>query len=135
MTRAEKAVVLRNEHKYNCAQAVAAVFAEDLHADSQLLFKTCEGFGSGMGNMEGTCGALVGAIMAAGLKNSDGDLENPCTKASTYQFSRELMKSFQAQNGATICKDLKGIETGNMLASCPECISRAVTIAEEILGL
>ena len=48
---------------YNCAQAVACAFAEEAGADEAMIFRMAEGFGSGMGTMQGVCGALVGAVM------------------------------------------------------------------------
>ena len=88
-----------------------------------------------MGGMEGTCGAVTGAVVLAGLKNSDGDLDDPKTKASTYQLSKEIVKQFKEKNGSTICKDLKGVETGKVLRSCPDCIMDAVEIAQNVLNL
>jgi len=134
MTKKELAIALHDK-KYNCAQSVACAFAEDLNIDPQILFKLLEGFGLGMGCTQGTCGAISGAIVLLGLKNSDGNLESPATKALTYQLSKELLLKFQEKNGATICRDLKGIDTGNVLRSCPGCIEDAVELIEEILKL
>ena len=134
MTKKELAIALHDK-KYNCVQSVACAFAEDLNIDPQILFKLLEGFGLGMGCTQGTCGAISGAIVLLGLKNSDGNLESPATKALTYQLSKELLLKFQEKNGATICRDLKGIDTGNVLRSCPGCIEDAVELIEEILKL
>jgi C_GCAxxG_C_C family probable redox protein len=97
------------------------------------MFKMTEGLGLGMGGMQGTCGALSGACVLAGMKNSGGDLQNPVTKGQTYQLSREIVARFQQRAGATICKDLKGVETGVMLHFCPDCITDAAAIVEEVL--
>lgn len=134
MTKKELAIAYHDK-KYNCAQAVAMAFADEVGADKEMLFKVCEGCGLGMGGTEGTCGAITGAVILAGLKNSDGDLDAPATKASTYQLSKEIVAQFQKKNGSTICKELKGIETGKVLRSCPDCIMDAVEIAEHVLGL
>ena len=133
MTKKELAISLHDK-KYNCAQSVACAFAEELNADPQLLFKMCEGFGLGMGCMNGTCGAISGAVAVLGLKNSDGNMDSPATKARTYQLSRELLDKFHKKNGSTICRELKGIETGAVLRSCPGCIEDAVELVEEILN-
>lgn len=133
MTKKELAISLHDQ-KYNCAQSVACAFAEDLNIDPQILFKICEGFGLGMGCMNGTCGAISGAVALLGMKNSDGNLDSPATKASTYQLSRELSEKFQQKNSSTICKELKGIDTGTVLRSCPGCIEDAVEFVEEILN-
>lgn len=133
MTKKELAISLHDK-KYNCAQAVACAFADDLQIDKETLFKLCEGFGLGMGCTYGTCGAISGAVMLLGLKNSDGNLDAPATKAATYQLSRELVEKFQEKNHATICRELKGIDTKTVLRSCPGCIEDAVEIVEEILN-
>ena len=51
-------------------------------------FAAAEGFGLGMGGMEATCGAVSGAVMLAGFKNSCADPKNPKIKAATYQLTR-----------------------------------------------
>lgn len=134
MTNQERAARLHG-NGYNCCQAVLLTFCNELGVDPVTAFKIGEGFGLGMGGMENTCGALSGAIMLAGLKNSDGDLDHPKTKAGTYRISRELTEAFKEQTGALVCRDLKGIDTGKVLCSCPKCIDSAVQIVEEILGL
>lgn len=45
------------------------------------------------------------------------------------------MGCMEATCGATICKDLKGIETGTVLCPCTECVRNAVLAAGEALGL
>lgn len=134
MTNQERAARLHG-NGYNCCQAVLLTFCNELGVDPVTAFKIGEGFGLGMGGMENTCGALSGAIMLAGLKNSDGDLDHPKTKAGTYRISRELTEAFKEKTGALVCRDLKEIDTGKVLCSCPKCIDSAVQIVEEILGL
>lgn len=134
MTRKEKAIELHNKG-FNCAQAVACTFAEELGVPEEVLFSACEGFGLGMGGMEATCGAVSGAVMAAGFKNSCAAPENPTTKAATYQLTRAITKAFHEKNGTLTCKELKGVETGKVVRSCPDCIMDAVEIAEQVLGL
>lgn len=134
MSKKEKAIELHDK-RFNCCQAVACAFAEEIGVDEQTLFKIGEGFGLGMGCMEGTCGALSGAIMLAGLINSDGNLDLPATKANTYKLSKEMLLSFKEKTGSTICKELKGVETGKMLCSCPDCIRAGVEVVEEVLNI
>lgn len=135
MDKKELAIQLHDK-RYNCAQAVACAFAEEVGMDKEILFKACEGFGLGMGCMEGTCGAISGAVMLAGFKNSDGNVNDPGTKAATYQLCREISERFADQNHATRCRDLKGIgsENGKPLRSCADCITDAVALVQELLG-
>lgn len=93
MTKQEKAIEL-HDRGCNCAQAVACAFAEEIGVSEETLFAAAEGFGLGMGGMEGTCGAVSGAVMLAGFKNSCADPKNPKTKAATYQLTREITRQF-----------------------------------------
>lgn len=122
--RAARAVELKAG--CNCAQAVALAFADALPLDEATLMKLAAGYGAGMGCMEATCGALVGAVMAAGLM-TDGQ--------GTGRAARAALAGFQDRCGATICKDLKGIATGTVLCPCTECVRNAVLAAGEALGL
>ena len=122
--RQEHASALKRE--MNCCQAVARAFADTVPLDEATLAKLAAGFGAGMGTMEGTCGALVGAIMVAGLR-SGGD--------GTMALSRKILTRFKELcGGATICRELKGIDTGKVLCSCDNCVRNAVLAAEEALA-
>ena len=82
MSKVEKALAYHRQG-YNCAQAVACAFAEELGVDERELFRVTEAFGFGMGTM-GTCGAVSGMAAVAGLAQSDGDLAHPGSKRQTY---------------------------------------------------
>ena len=122
------------KHKagYNCAQCVACVFSDELGMDEDLLFRATEGLGGGMGTTKATCGAVAGAGVVFGLKNSTGK-EMPNSKGETYKLSRELVKQFEEKNSTIICEELKGVKTKKVLRSCDGCIQDAVEITEEIL--
>lgn len=125
---------LENHQKgYNCAQSVACAYADFVDVDEETLFRMTEGFGAGMGDLQNTCGAISGAVLLAGLKNSGGDLKNPKTKGSTYQISRRILKEFEEKNGSALCKDLKGLETKKILRSCDGCVADAAEIIGRIL--
>ena len=97
------------------------------------MFRVTEALGLGMGGMDGTCGAVSGACVLAGLKNSSAKLDAPDSKAASYQLSRKIMSRFKEENQSTRCADLKGAMTGVVLRKCPDCIRDAARIAEEIL--
>lgn len=133
MDKKELAIALHDK-KFNCCQSVACAFAKEAGVDQEILFKAGEGFGLGMGGTECTCGALTGAILLAGFKNSDGNLDNPGTKADTYKLSKEMVNLFKEKTGGIVCKDLKGLETGTVLCTCPDCICKGVEVVQEVLG-
>lgn len=132
MDTTEKAIILHNAG-YNCCQAVACAFAEKLGVDKEILFKIAEGFGLGMGGTKCTCGAVSGAVILAGIKNSGGLSQR--TKAATYKLSSKIVEDFIAKNQSVICSEIKGIDTGKVLRSCSGCIEDAVKIAEDVLNL
>ena len=43
------------------------------------------------------------------------------------------MKQFKDQNTTVVCKVLKGVGTGEVLRSCPDCVRDAALIAEQVL--
>ncbi|MBQ6562701.1 MAG: C-GCAxxG-C-C family protein [Clostridia bacterium] len=122
--RAERAVALRAAHTHNCCQAVAAVLGEELGVNSELLYHIASGFGGGMGTMEGTCGALAAAAMAAGIATKG--------KAGPV-YAGKIQKEFVNQTGALLCKDLKGRSTGRVLCPCEECVRCAVRSFDQIM--
>lgn len=123
----------RHNRGYNCAQAVACTYCDLFGVDERTMFRATEGLGLGMGGMQGTCGALTGACIIAGLAGSDGNLEQPRSKRQTYGVSRELVEKFNDAAGATKCGDLKGVETGHMLMSCPNCVVTAAKLVEDVV--
>ena len=117
----------QRKKEMNCCQAVLVAFADKLGKSEDDLLRLGSGFGSGMATMEGTCGALVGAIMVSSLLSPDGEARNN---------SRAIMSRFKELcGGATICRDLKGMETGKMLCSCEDCVRNAVLSAGEALKI
>ena len=123
----------RHNKGYNCAQAVACTYCDLVGVDEETMFKMTEALGLGMGGMQGTCGAVTGACVLAGIKASTGNLEQPNSKMNSYQLAREITNRFQEKNQSLICKELKGVETGVMLRSCPNCIKDAAGIVEQVL--
>ena len=135
MSKRQDLAIELHDRKFNCAQAVACSFCKELGVDEEILFTAGEGFGLGMGGMQCTCGAVSGAVLAAGFKNSDRNPQAPATKAETYKLSKELLQKFVEKTGSSVCKELKGVETGKALCSCPDCIRIGVAVAQEVLGL
>lgn len=115
--RAKKGYEYKATGRYNCTRSVLATFEDMIDIDPDKLTILSAGFAAGMGNMEGTCGALIGAVIVAGFL-TDGK--------ATPRYSKQIVEKFQELSGATICKDLKGITTGKMLCSCPDCVSNAI---------
>ena len=114
----EKGVTLLRQG-YNCCQSVVFALTED-----PLMLQAASGFGGGMGNTQGPCGALVGAVMAAGIKTEG---------TGRGRITNQIRENFRERSGAVICRELKGIGTGKVLCSCEDCVRNAVAALEEIL--
>ena len=84
------------------------------------------GFGVGMGCMEATCGALVSAEILMGLEEYKG--------TPVLRNAREMHQKFTEKCGASICKDLKGRDTGSVICECDDCVRCAVELAEKLYG-
>ena len=124
MPRRERAVMYK--HNNNCCQAVLLAYAPELGLPQDRLLAMGACFGSGMGSMDETCGALCGAQMVQGLLRYDNQRMNP--QAS------QLRAEFEQRCGATRCKDLKGVGSGQgPLCSCEDCVRNAVSILEMVL--
>ena len=65
--RAAQAAAWKATGQCNCAQAVLKAFEDKLPVDADTLMKLGAGYAAGMGCMESTCGALIGAVMVAGI--------------------------------------------------------------------
>ncbi len=126
-TRKEIAAEKKRCNSHNCAQAVVQTYADIAGIDDATAMNVANAFGGGMGNMEGTCGALVAAGIVLGLVNKD--------KAKSMKQMRVIMNKFQKRNCATQCKLLKGIGTKVVLRACPDCVADACEFLEEQLQI
>ncbi len=124
--RADKAVTLKTTGGYNCSQAVTAVFADQTNLSEDQWKQLAAAFCAGMGNLEATCGALIGAGMVAGIKTEG---------KGTLKMTRQIQEKFRTACGAIKCKELKAMTNGKPLCPCEECVKNAVLIAGEVLGI
>ncbi len=92
-----------------------------------------------------TCGAVTGGLMVIGLKLGQmkaGDME---ARQRTYALAQEFVHRFTACHGSISCRDLLGAnisdpeqrralqERGAFDTLCPQFVSRAVHILEELV--
>ncbi|MCX4294018.1 MAG: C-GCAxxG-C-C family protein [Prevotella sp.] len=124
-TKIGQAVERKASGKYNCAQAVACTYCGEAGMDEVVMRDVTNAFGVGMGNMEGTCGAIVGAGVVLGLRYGD--------RAKSMKAMKRIMNRFQHRNGSTVCKMLKGTENKCVLRECNDCVADAAEFLEEAL--
>ena len=90
----------------NCSQAVLTAFSDDLNIGEDLALCISSGFGSGMGRLQETCGAVTGAFMVLGIHNGKKYQENKDRKEFTYAMIQNFSKKFKLINGSTCCRSL-----------------------------
>lgn len=120
--RANLAAALRG--KYNCAQAVLLSYKDILNLNEETMVQIASGFAVGMGNMKNQCGAVSAAIIVAGIISSGN---------RTPILAKQIQEEFYKLSGANICEDLKGVKTGIVICSCPDCCKNAVIALDKVL--
>lgn len=122
----EYAVFLKHRGR-NCCQAVLCAYASATDAPLTLLCRLGAAFGVGMGGMEGTCGALCAAETLLGLCRY--------REAPLLGDARKVHQAFAGLCGGSVCRELKGLDTGGVLCACDDCVRNAARVIErEILG-
>lgn len=126
-----------------CAQHVFGEFAPQLGIDRETALKTAALFGSGMFE-GGTCGAVVGGLMAIGLRFGQGDGPDPEKQELLRQKGEEFKAKYKEKYGSCICREILGhkipeeleqIEAENKFVTvCSHAIADACAICAEILN-
>jgi C_GCAxxG_C_C family probable redox protein len=93
----------------NCAQTVVRFALSALGHDPDLM-TTARYLGGGVAGMGETCGAITGAALAMGLRDSLLGTEDPELRARTAERLKELVREFTLKFGARRCADLTGYD-------------------------
>ena len=79
-----------------------------LDIDKELLHRISFGFAGGLGNSGAVCGAVVGAVMAIGLKrNRVAKMDEVLQELAV---SREFRNRFEAEMGTINCREMTGMD-------------------------
>lgn len=95
---------------YNCAQSVAAAFADLYGLSREQALLAASSFGGGIGRMRLTCGAACGMFMLAGLETGTSDAKDRAGKSHNYEVVQKLAAAFKAENGSLACAELLGLD-------------------------
>ena len=125
-SRIEEARAKKASGKYNCAQAVACTYCDLVGMTPEQMGAVTASFGVGMGNMKGTCGAIVGAGVIIGLATKD--------RVTAMKAMKRVMEKFEARSTSTVCCELKGICSGKKLRDCNDCVADAAEFLEAELA-
>ncbi len=143
----EKFAAEQFESGFNCAQSVLTAFSEDLDLDKGLARQITSGFGSGMGRLQQTCGAVTGAFMVLGMhcsREGSGCNDEDKLYALMQRFNEKFKK---INHGTTECRKLLNVDLNtdegqiqfhkNDLGDkvCQVCISSSVKILRSLLEI
>ena len=133
---------------YNCAQAVAGAFCEEIGMPLRMVVKLVSAYGGGVGRLREICGAVSGmAFVLSALVGYDEPTEKE-KKRDLYATVQKLAKEFQDENGSYVCRDLLELAKNAKLdptpsertkeyyhsRRCVDCVKSAARILEDYLN-
>lgn len=132
---------------YNCSQAVAMAYADEMGLAPELVAKIASGFGGGIGRMREVCGTVSGMAMVVSMLCGYDDPKDNVTKAELYSKIQELGEQFKKDNSSVICRELlqlqqkgfdnptpeKRTEAYYKKRPCPDLVKYSADILEEYI--
>jgi len=91
---------------YNCAQATAGAFADQMRMDTQSVLKVMAGFGAGVGGLRETCGAVSAMVFVAGALAGPYPPTDKAAKKALYDTVKQMVRGFADKHGTTQCGEL-----------------------------
>jgi C_GCAxxG_C_C family probable redox protein len=85
---------------------------QELGIESPVIPRIATPFGGGIAGMGSVCGAVVGAVMAIGLKHGREEPEH--ARPHAYAPAQEVYRRFQQEMGSAICRELTGIDLSTL---------------------
>ena len=141
----DRAVACHREG-FSCSQSVASSLCEELGVDRVTALRVAGAFGSGIGHLTETCGAVTGALMLIGMKYGKTLPDDDKATPKCYEMSQKFFERFRAENdGKLTCKELLGHDTNTpeglqyvldhdlFSKLCPNYIRCGAEIAAELL--
>ena len=99
---------------YNCAQAVAVAFCEEINMDEKTAARLSIGFGGGLGRLREVCGTVSGmAFVISAIYGDDG-------REAVYKKIQAVAKKFEEENKSIVCRELLGLSRKTPANPVPE---------------
>lgn len=112
MTERQKKAEAAFTGGFNCAQSVLLAFNQDIGLEDEVLLRISSGFGSGMGRMQETCGALTGGMMVISYLFGKHKPVDPVSKERSVEMISAFVKAFRKKHHQANCFDLLGLDLG-----------------------
>ena len=81
---------------------------QEFEIENEIIPRIASCFGGGIGNTGAVCGAVVGAVMAIGLKKERGDTMEEML--GTLAVAQEFRRRFEAEMKSISCRELTGAD-------------------------
>ena len=91
---------------YNCAQAVACAFCEEMGLEEAAVARMVSSFGGGLGKQREICGAVSGAAFVLGVLRGYSDPEATTEKTEHYARIQDFSARFKEAHETIICREL-----------------------------
>lgn len=129
---------------YDCSQIVLQQFSDRINVSREDALKAAACFGGGMWHGE-TCGCVVGALIALGIKYASIEPNDKEGKAKLLAKKAEFEEKFSKKNGSCICREILGYDLSTeegmakimekklLETKCPKVVLEACKILEEML--
>ena len=82
--------------------------SQQLGIESDVIPRIATAFGAGIGGGGVICGAVIGSVMAIGLKHGREEPSQP--RDTSYALARDFCQRFQEEMGTLSCRELTGID-------------------------
>jgi C_GCAxxG_C_C family probable redox protein len=87
---------------------VLLAVCQQLGLDDAAVPRIATAFGGGIGGTGSVCGAVIGAVMAIGLRHGRREVSEGDARA--YVLTQRLCRGFEAEMGALECRALTGMD-------------------------
>ena len=119
MSKREKAIALFEEG-YNCAQAVAGAFRDEVGMELDAIVKLASGFGGGFGRLREVCGAVSGMVLVANMLYGYESPTDNESKMNWYKDIQSIILKFKNRNGSYVCRELLNLPENGEKSPVPE---------------
>lgn len=144
MVKNEQDVLKMFGEGFDCSQIVLSQVCDKLGISRDEALKIAACFGGGMWHGE-TCGCVVGALIALGIKYATTEANDQENKDILLKLKSEFEEKFCKENGSCICKKILGynlsipeemekIQEEKLLETeCPKVVLSACEILEKMM--
>lgn len=144
MVKNEEDVLKMFGEGFDCSQIVLSQVSEKLGITREEALKIAACFGGGMWQGE-TCGCVVGALIALGMKYATTEANDQEKKDKLLELKAQFEEKFCKKNGSCICREILGydlsvpeemakIQEENLLGTkCPKVVLSACEILDEMI--